>query len=78
MPMNSAANRFGNARGAASKFQIRPTTAQCNNKLPQSIHAGGINVLMMDGSVRLVGESVDPNVWAAALTPQGGEDAPLP
>ena len=61
------------ARGAASKFQLQPTQAQCNNRLPQMIHSGGINVLMMDGSVRSVSPSVDPNAWGSSLTPAGGE-----
>jgi len=66
-----------NARGAASKFQIQPTQAQCNVYVPQSIHPGGIMALMMDGSARLVSNSVTPNAWAAALTPQGGETIPF-
>jgi len=61
------------ARGVASKFQVLPTQAQCNVYLPQQIHTGGINVMMMDGSVRTVAPSVDVNVWAATLTPAGGE-----
>jgi prepilin-type processing-associated H-X9-DG protein len=60
-----------NARGAASKFQVMPT--QCNVYLPQQIHPGGINALLMDGSVRMIGTGVDPNAWGAALTPAGGE-----
>ena len=66
-----------NARGAASKFQIQPTQAACNVYVPQQIHAGGINVMMMDGSVRNLSASVATNVWAAALTPNGGEVLPL-
>jgi len=62
-----------NARGAASKFQIQPTQSQCNAVLPQAIHTGGILTLLMDGSVKNIANSVDPNVWAAALTPAGGE-----
>jgi len=62
-----------NAHGAASKFQVQPTAAQCNRFLPQMIHSGGIQVLMMDGSVRSVSPGVQPANWAAALTPQGGE-----
>jgi prepilin-type processing-associated H-X9-DG protein len=61
------------ARGAASKFQVLPTQDQCNTYIPQQIHMGGINVLLMDGSVRTLNSSIDPNVWAAALTPAGGE-----
>ncbi len=68
-----------NARGAASKFQVQPNNqlAQCNRFVPQSIHTGGILVLLMDGSVRVVGDGVSPAVWAAALTPSGGETLSL-
>jgi len=61
------------ARGTASKFQMTPTLAQCDPHVPQTSHTGGIQVLLMDGSVRNVSPSVDPNVWAAQLTPQGRE-----
>ena len=66
-----------NARGAASKFQVQPTQAQCSAYLPQSPHTAGINALMMDGSVRFVGQNIDPLKWAAALTPNGGETISL-
>ena len=36
-------------------------------------HTAGINVGIGDGSVRFVGNGVDPNLWWFALTPQGGE-----
>jgi prepilin-type N-terminal cleavage/methylation domain-containing protein len=65
------------ARGVASKFQVMPTQAQCNVFLPQQIHSSGINILLMDGSTRSVTASVAPNVWAAALTPAGGETLSL-
>jgi prepilin-type N-terminal cleavage/methylation domain-containing protein len=65
------------ARGPASKFQIQPTLAQCNPHLPQSIHSGGMQVLLMDGSVRNVAAAVSPASWAAALTPAGGETLSL-
>ena len=62
-----------NARGVNSKFQVMPKNSSCNVHLPQQIHTGGINALMMDGSVRNVGSSVNVNNWAAVLTPNGGE-----
>jgi prepilin-type N-terminal cleavage/methylation domain-containing protein len=65
------------ARLQDSKFQIQPTQAQCDAHRPQSIHSGGIMVMMMDGSVRLVGNGVSADAWAAALTPQGGETITL-
>jgi prepilin-type N-terminal cleavage/methylation domain-containing protein/prepilin-type processing-associated H-X9-DG protein len=66
-----------NARGVASKFQVQPTLQQCSPYLPQSIHSSGINVLLMDGSVRNVTASVNVTAWAAALTPNGQETLSL-
>jgi prepilin-type N-terminal cleavage/methylation domain-containing protein len=64
-------------RGPLSKFQIQPTLAQCVPTLPQSIHSGGMQVLLMDGSVRNVSNSVQPVIWGNALTPNGGETTSL-
>ena len=64
------------ARGAASKFQVQPTSAQCNATMPQTGHTAGTNVALMDGSVRFVSASINPTTWAVALTTNGGE--PLP
>jgi prepilin-type N-terminal cleavage/methylation domain-containing protein/prepilin-type processing-associated H-X9-DG protein len=38
-----------------------------------SRHSGGINAVMMDGSVRFVKGSVSPNTWWALATMAGGE-----
>jgi prepilin-type N-terminal cleavage/methylation domain-containing protein len=63
-----------NARLVNSKFQVQPTNeGECNRFLPQSIHSSGIQALMMDGSVRNIGNQVGALNWAAALTPNGGE-----
>jgi prepilin-type N-terminal cleavage/methylation domain-containing protein/prepilin-type processing-associated H-X9-DG protein len=43
-----------------------------------SYHPGGVNVALCDGSVRLVPESIDPNVWQAAGSRAGGESLNLP
>jgi prepilin-type N-terminal cleavage/methylation domain-containing protein len=67
-----------NARLTASKFQVMPTQAACSPYVPQQIHSSGINVLLMDGSTRTVTSTIDPNIWAAALTPSGGETLQLP
>ncbi|MBI1312341.1 DUF1559 domain-containing protein [bacterium] len=37
---------------------------------------GGVNVMMMDGSVRFVSQSIDPEVFEALMTIHGGERLP--
>jgi hypothetical protein len=39
--------------------------------------SAGIHVLMGDGSVRMVNLGVTIPAWSAAVTPNGGETAPL-
>jgi prepilin-type processing-associated H-X9-DG protein len=43
----------------------------------KSYHSGGVNVLMADGGVRLVSESVSPESWRAAATINEGETSGL-
>ncbi len=40
---------------------------------PSSFHSGGVNVLMLDGSVKFVKDSVAINIWVALGTVNGGE-----
>ena len=70
-------NTYSN-RGLTSKFQVQPapnpaTTSSCDNTRPSSAHAGGMNVLLMDGSVRFLSPAITANTWWAACTPAGGE-----
>ncbi|HUG89240.1 MAG TPA: DUF1559 domain-containing protein [Planctomycetaceae bacterium] len=39
----------------------------------RSVHAGGVNILMCDGSVRFAGDSIDLTIWRAIATRRGGE-----
>jgi prepilin-type N-terminal cleavage/methylation domain-containing protein len=64
------------ARGTASKFQVQPTNSQCNSAMPTTWHTSGINVGLMDGSVRFVSAGISPVTWAIALTPSGGDILP--
>ncbi len=40
---------------------------------PRSQHQGGVYVLMGDGSVRFVKDSIDPRIWIASQSIEGGE-----
>lgn len=42
-----------------------------------SFHTGGVNVVMCDGSVRFVHESINPDAWLAAGSRSGGESTNL-
>lgn len=48
----------------------QPTYAAVTSR---SYHPGVVNVLLMDGSARSVGETIDRAVWRAAGTRRGGE-----
>jgi prepilin-type N-terminal cleavage/methylation domain-containing protein/prepilin-type processing-associated H-X9-DG protein len=52
---------------------IGTTTALPDNYGARSRHPGGLNVVMGDGSVRFVKNSVDIRTWRAMSTTQGGE-----
>jgi prepilin-type N-terminal cleavage/methylation domain-containing protein len=63
--------------GAASKFQINPTTngasATCDPRLPSAPRSSGILTGLGDGSVRFVAAGVNPTTWWTACTPDQGE-----
>jgi len=66
----------GDGYPACVKFQVQPNwLTNCDSTVPQSPHAGGINVGLGDGSVRFLGAGVSPATWAAACDPRDG--APL-
>jgi prepilin-type N-terminal cleavage/methylation domain-containing protein/prepilin-type processing-associated H-X9-DG protein len=43
-----------------------------------SYHTGGVNVCLCDGSVRFVADGIDPAVWTASGSRNGGEPLQLP
>lgn len=63
--------------GAASKFQVNPTTggasATCDTRYAAAPRSAGILVGLGDGSVRFLSASIDPNTWWSACTPDVGE-----
>jgi prepilin-type N-terminal cleavage/methylation domain-containing protein len=52
--------------------QVKPSIDTCDPKRLQSFTAGGIQVLMMDGSVRNNNPSMSANTWVMALVPNDG------
>lgn len=62
---------------AGATFQVTPTPAQFDPGLPQTPYAGGLPVLLFDGSVRLIRVGVDPSAFWGAVTPAGGEATQL-
>jgi prepilin-type processing-associated H-X9-DG protein len=40
---------------------------------PSSYHPGGVNLGFVDGSVRLIGDSISPLTWGSLGTMAGGE-----
>ncbi len=70
-------NTYSN-RGPSSMFQVQPspnpaTTSSCDNTRPSTGHSGGMNVMLMDASVRTLSRTISANTWWAACTPNGGE-----
>ena len=68
------------ATGLASKFQVQPRNAtanaanggQCDRRLASTMHSV-MQVTLGDGSVRSMPGTIDNAIWAALLTPAGGE-----
>jgi prepilin-type N-terminal cleavage/methylation domain-containing protein/prepilin-type processing-associated H-X9-DG protein len=69
----------GSAASALYKHVDVPNKRSCylgQNRLlvtPSSLHPGGVNVLLCDGSVRFIKETVNVNTWRAIGTRNGGE-----
>ncbi len=64
-----------NVIGPGSKFQVQPTPflGNCDPTRASTAHSGGIQVGLVDGSVRTLAPSMSPDTWWAAVTPSGAE-----
>jgi len=78
---NTAGNMFWMVTKLGCSSQIsdggpggtNQTGACVPGNVASSMHTGGINVSMADGSVHLVAQGVSPTTWWYALTAQGGD-----
>ena len=59
-------------------IQNNPALEKADDSRLQSIHTGVLNVIMLDGSVQTVADSIEPEVFWALVTPAGGETTQLP
>lgn len=51
-------------------MQVNPHPRDCDNWRTQSMHPGGVNVALMDGSVRFVQGTISQRTWDFALLPR--------
>lgn len=64
---------------ACAKFQSRPHYLNtCDAGRAQSIHPGGIQVCLGDGSVRLLPDTLDATIWANLCDPRDGSTVSPP
>jgi hypothetical protein len=67
-PLNRATNTT-----PLTPVQVAPAVRDCNPKRLQAFSAGGVQVLLMDGSVRGIRPSTAPITWARLLVPDDGQ-----
>jgi len=54
-------------------FQTSPRIEDCDPRIPQTPHSGGMLVALADGSVRVLDSNMSPTTFWGAVTPGGGE-----
>jgi hypothetical protein len=54
-------------------FQVRPRPSECNPRVAQTPHSGGMLVALADGSVRTLAPGMSEETYWGAVTPGGGE-----
>ena len=54
-------------------FQLRPKLTECDPTIPQTGHAGGMIIGLMDGSVRTISPQINEASFWSAITPNGAE-----
>jgi len=54
-------------------FQVLPRISDCNYRLAQTPHIGGMLVALMDGSTRQISPAINASTYWGAITPDGDE-----
>ena len=54
-------------------FQVAPAPGQCDPRIMQTLHSGGMIVAMFDCSSRIIAPSITPATFWAIVTPAGNE-----
>jgi prepilin-type N-terminal cleavage/methylation domain-containing protein len=57
-------------------FQVLPSIADCDPRLPNASSSRGLQVGIADGSVRILSPAVSPQLFWGMVTPSGGEVLP--
>lgn len=63
----------GDNLGPQSIFQVQPSPGKCDASRASTAHTGGMQVCLVDGSVRTLSAGMSGTTWWAACTPAGGE-----
>ncbi|WZO97202.1 DUF1559 domain-containing protein [Isosphaeraceae bacterium EP7] len=71
--MDGPAWSFANKSGTNENINGSLTASDGRYPYPTSYHSGGVNVVMCDGSVRYVNDTIDGSVWAKVLSPAGSK-----
>ena len=71
-PLTSGSPPQSAAAGGVT-FQLRPTIAECDSRMPNAASNRGLQVCMGDGSVRTIAKGIAPSVFWGAVTPDRGE-----
>lgn len=73
IPVTDLGSHTSKPSRPGATFQSAPAIADCDSLIPQSAYSSGLPVALMDGSVRTLSKSVEPSVFWAAITRNGGE-----
>jgi len=62
----------------SAKFLVRPNKTLCNPQVASTYHAGTINCIMSDSSLRVFSQTMPDALWWAHLTPRGKDLTGVP